>query len=124
MQMLSTNPSAAYRRVDLDARIEASASVDLTVICLEEAVAALSQALIALERAPEKPPREALSRAHGISLYLARSIAPENPMRSAMMQFYGGQAAVIGRNMRVARFVDIRQARDDLADLLAAAQRG
>ncbi len=124
MHMLSATPAAAYRRVDLDARIEASASADLTLICLEEAVAALSQALIALERAPEIAPREALARAHGIALYLARSVAPENPVRTAMVQFYGGQAALIGRNMRTARFDDIRQARDDFADLLAAAKQG
>ena len=38
MRLLSDNPAAAYRRVDLDARIEASASDELTRICLEEAV--------------------------------------------------------------------------------------
>lgn len=118
----SQNPAAVYRRVDLEARIEASASADLTRICLEEAASALSQALLALERSPDKPPREALARAHSIALYLARSVAPENPMRAALMQFYGGQAEAIGRNMRDARFAQIRQARDDFEDLLAAAQ--
>ncbi len=123
MQMLSANPAAAYRRVDLDARIEASASADLTLICLEEAVAALSQALIALERAPDIAPRVTLARAHGIALYLARSVAPQNPMRAAMVQFYGGQAAVIGRNMRAASLQEIGQARDDFADLLGMAKQ-
>ena len=120
MQPLLRTPAAAYRQVDLDARIEASASDDLTRICLEEAVTALGQALITLERAPDAPPREALSRAHGIAIYLARSVAPENPMRQALIQFYGGLADTIGRNMNEARFAEIAQAREDFDDVLSA----
>lgn len=120
MHQLTHSPAAAYRRVDVDARIEASASTDLTRICLEEAASALSQALIALERAPETPPREPLTRAHGIAIYLARSVDPENPMRAPLVQFYGGLADTIGRNMRQARSVEIAQAREDFQDLLSA----
>ena len=122
MHALAQSPAAAYRRVDIDARVEASASSDLTRICLEEAAAALGQALIALERAPETPPREPLVRAHGIAVYLARSVAPENPMRQALLQFYGGLVDTIGRNMRAARYDEIAQARDDFSDLLGALQ--
>jgi len=120
MQPLLRTPASVYRQVDLDARIEASASDDLTRICLEEAAGALGQALIALERTPEAPPRDALTRAHGIAIYLARSVAPENPMRKAMVQFYGGLADTIGRNMNQARYGEIAQARQDFQDLLNA----
>ena len=122
MQQLAQNPAAAYRRVDIDARIEASASADLTRICLEEAAAALGQALIALERAPESTPREPLTRAHGIAIYLARSVAPDNPMRQALVQFYGGLAEALRRNMRQARYDEIGQAREDFRDLLGVFQ--
>ena len=120
MHQLNASPAAVYRRVDVDARIEASDSEDLTRICLEEATAALGQALIALERAPAKPPREGLTRAYGIAVYLARSVAPDNPMRAALVQFYGGLADTIGRNLRQARFAEIAQARDDFSDVLKA----
>jgi len=120
MQMLMRSPSAAYARVDLDARIEAASSADLTRICLEEAVAALGQALIALERQPESAPREPLSRAHGIALYLARSVAPDNPMRGALVTFYGGLTDTISRNMVQARYSEIASVRGDFADLLGA----
>ncbi|MEO0698915.1 MAG: hypothetical protein AAFY81_04260 [Pseudomonadota bacterium] len=120
MQQLMASPAAAYRRVDLEARIEASASQDLTRICLEEATAALGQALIALERAPARVPRDGLARAHGIAVYLARSVAPENPMRRTLVQFYAGLADAIGRNLREARFAEIAQARDDFRDVLSA----
>ena len=46
MHMLSQTPTAAYRRVALDARIEGAAGAALARICLEEAVAALGQALV------------------------------------------------------------------------------
>lgn len=123
MQSLEKDAASAYRKVDLDARIEASAASDLTRICLEEAVSALSQALLALERAPADVPRDALTRAHGIALWLARSVAPDNPLRGALLQFYGGIASTIARNLSQARFGDIAQAKADLADLLEAAQQ-
>ena len=119
MQMLHRSPAAAYARVDLDARIEASASADLTRICLEQAAAALGQALVALERDPAAMPREALSRAHGIALYLARTVARDNPLREALVTFYGGLADAIGRNMRQARHAEIAQVRRDFEDVLA-----
>ncbi len=123
MQMLSRNPGAAYRRVDLDARIEASASGDLTRICLEEVVAALGQALIALERAPDSVPRDPLARAHGIALWLAQSVAPENPLREQLVQFYGGLGALIRRNMTQPRIAEITRARDDFDDVLDATRK-
>lgn len=123
MQTLSQNAAAAYRRVDLDARIEASARGDLTRICLEEVIAALGQALIALERAPDRAPRDPLARAHGIALWLAQSVADDNPLQEQLRQFYGGLAALIRRNMTQTRAMEIRQARDDFADVLDAAMK-
>ncbi|MEM6475066.1 MAG: hypothetical protein AAF687_02745 [Pseudomonadota bacterium] len=122
MQMLSKNPSAAYRKVDLDARIEASASEDLTRICLEEIVAALGQALAALERAPERPPHDPMARAHGIVLWLSQSVAPDNPLREQLVQFYGNLAALIRRNITQPRVAEIASAREDFSDLLKAAK--
>jgi flagellin-specific chaperone FliS len=121
MQMLARTPAAAYRRVELDARIEASDSAELTRICLEEAVAALGQALLALERAPGEAPREALTRAQTITLWLARSVAPDHPLHASLVTFYGGLAAQIGANLPRARAEEIARVRDDLNDLLSAA---
>lgn len=122
MQMLCKGPAAAYRRVDLDARIEASSGENLTMICLEEAVSALAQALLALERAPGRAPGEPLARAQGIAVWLARSVAPENPLYGPMTQFYGGIATTITRNMRGASIDELTQVREDFTDLLVAAK--
>ncbi|MEM9500591.1 MAG: hypothetical protein AAF941_01975 [Pseudomonadota bacterium] len=121
MQMLKQNPAAAYRRVDLDARIEASASSDLTRICLEEVVQALGQALAAMDRNQANASRETLSRAHGIALWLARSVAQDNPLREQLVHFYGGLATLIRSNVVKPNAQDIAQARADFADLLEVA---
>lgn len=120
MQMLSRNPAAAYRRVTLDARIEASGSGDLTRICLEEAQAALGAALIALERAGP-PPREALTRAQTIMLWLAKSVAPEHPLGASLKAFYGGLAGQLGAQILQADARAIAEIRKDISDVLEAA---
>jgi len=101
MNKLQPQPAEAYRRVDLDA---------------------LNQALLAIERQPGKTPVEPLSRANGIAVWLARSVAPENPLHPAMTQFYGGLASIITRNMVRAIPSELAQARDDFADFLEAAK--
>ncbi|EAQ28908.1 hypothetical protein NAP1_14953 [Erythrobacter sp. NAP1] len=122
MHEFATSPAKAYRRIDLDARIEASSGGELTLICLEEVVAALGQALFALERAPDEVPNEPLARAHGIAIWLARSVAPDNPMRSALVQFYGGLVTTLTRNRVRPSVEELTQVRTDFADLLEAAK--
>lgn len=122
MGPLTNCAARAYRKIDLDARIEASSGEDLTLICLEEVVSALGQALIALERAPDQPPHEPLARAHGIALWLARGVAPDNPLRTALVQFYGGLASAIARSRANPAPVELAQVRTDFADLLGAAR--
>ncbi|MEL7190026.1 MAG: hypothetical protein AAGK17_10780 [Pseudomonadota bacterium] len=121
MQTLAQSPASLYRKVDLDARIEASQSSDLTRICLEEVIAALGQVLVRLEQDPAGVPRDALSRAHGIALWLMRTIAPENLLRDQLTQFYGGLEKTLRDNLVQPRFGEIRQARQDYKDLLQAA---
>lgn len=120
MHMLSRNPAAAYRRVALEARIEASGSGDLTRICLEEALAALGQSLIALDRL-QTPPREPLTRAQTIMLWLAKSVAPEHPLHASLKAFYGGLAGQIGANILQADAGELVRIQSDIRDLLVAA---
>ena len=120
MQMLFRNPAAAYRRVALDARIEASGSGDLTRICLDEAQAALGHALIALERGAP-PPRDPLVRAQTIMVWLARSVAPGHPLGASLKAFYGGLAGQIGGQILQADAGALMRIRNDISDVIEAA---
>lgn len=121
MLMLARNAAAVYRRVALDARIEASGSADLTRICLEEAVAALGQALIALDRSLPVP-KEPLTRARTIMVWLAQSVAPGHPLHASLKAFYGGLASQIGANVLQPDVAEIAQIQSDIRDILEAAR--
>ncbi|MEL7446082.1 MAG: hypothetical protein AAGK02_09745 [Pseudomonadota bacterium] len=122
MQTLLQNPAAAYRKVDLEARIEASAVEDLTRICLEEAVAALRQAELASANGAENAARDPLSRAHAIVLWLARGVADDNPLRQPLLQFYGGQALEIQSLITRPTHKRIAAVCADFSDLFDAAK--
>jgi len=122
MLMLVPKPDKTYRQIDLDARIEASRGGDLTVICLEEAVAALNQAVFMLDRDPARVPHEPLSRAHEIAIWLGRSVAPDNPLRGPMVQFYGAMANAIGTNRTAPSRTQLAQICADFTDVLEACQ--
>jgi flagellin-specific chaperone FliS len=120
MQMLSRNPAATYRRIELDARIEASGRADLTRICLEEAEGALGQALALLDRS-QTVPRDPLARAQSIMVWLAQSVAPGHPLAATLRQFYGGLASQIGGNILQPDAAALRRVMNDIRDLLEAA---
>jgi hypothetical protein len=131
MQMLSHNPAAAYRRVELDARIEAAGAADLTRICLEDAHGALGRVLIALGRSAPDHGRvvggsfaghEPLLRAQTIMLWLARSVAPEHPLHASLTTFYGGLAAQIAANILQPEAAALERIRSDISDLIVAAR--
>lgn len=118
--MLGRNPAAAYRRVALEARIEASGRADLTRICLDEAQAALGQALIALDRV-QTPLREPLIRAQTILVWLTQSVDPAHPMQASLRAFYGGLASQIGAALHHADAAVLAEIQQDIRDVLAAA---
>jgi flagellin-specific chaperone FliS len=120
MQMLSQTPAAAYRRVALEARIEASGRADLTRICLDEAQAALGQARHALDRGLPAP-SEPLSRAQTILLWLATSVAPDHPLGASLKAFYGGLAGQIAGHILQADAAGLAGIQLDIRDILDAA---
>ena len=130
MQMLNRNPAAAYRRVALEARIEASGGADLTRICLEEALGELGRALIMLERSEQdhrgvraisSAGHSPLTRAQTILLWLAGSVAPDHPLGASLKAFYGGLAGQIGAQIQQPQLRNLAEIRRDISDLLKAA---
>lgn len=122
MKPFGQDAASAYRKVELDARIEAAANEDLTRICLEEAIGSLGQAVKAIEARPGKVPHDAVARAHSIVLWLARGVSDDNPLSVALTQFYGGIATTLSRNLVKASLLELVRARNDLNDILKAAR--
>lgn len=122
MRMPLSAPAAAYRRVALEARIETARGADVARLCLEEAVAALGQALAVLERGSADRPRACLERAQTIMIWLAQTTAPDHPLSETLRQFYGGLAAQIGASIVRPDPAAIARVRGDCLDLLSAAR--
>ncbi|WP_324262759.1 flagellin [Altererythrobacter sp. H2] len=120
MLALLDDPATAYRRVDLDARIEGSDGAGLTRLCLERAIAALARARTQDGRAQRAG---ALEQAGSALIALLGGVASDNPLRSALVQFYGGARADVMASLT--RFDPERLAgiERDLADVLALLQK-
>lgn len=114
------SPASAYRRIEFDAQVEGSDGRGLSRLCLEQAVRALERAIWAHRHGDRGVRADALSRAAGLVLTLREGIAPDNPLRPALLTFLGAATAVIGT--AVSRFDESRLSavRDDLQDVLAA----
>lgn len=116
MLALLEDPAATYRRVEFDARVEGSDGVGLTRLCLERAVGALNQACASRCRATRA---DALGQAGAALLALREGVAPDNPLRTPLVQFYGSARAAVMAS--VARFDEARleAVERDLVDVLA-----
>jgi hypothetical protein len=121
MKPTSSLVQNAYRRVDLDARIEGAAPQELARICIEEAIAALQQSLLALERDDGAALREPLVRAQGIAVWLSTSVAADSPLREPLTAFYRSLAGRIARNLTAPSRADIEAISADFGDVLNAA---
>ncbi|WP_394729178.1 flagellar protein FliS [Altererythrobacter sp. GH1-8] len=122
MLPLHTNPAEAYRRVELDARIEGSDGTKLTQICLEAVVHALGQAQASARRDDRAALRNDLSRAGQVILGLERAIDPASPMSQTLREFYGSANLQV-RQMTI-RFNEdmLVTLRQDFLDVMRAMQ--
>ena len=118
------SPGDAYRRVDLDARIEGSSEADLGDICLEAIVNALRQAIIAGRSGNTALRSAALVRANAIVLGLERSIDTDLAIGEALKSFYQGASAIILASCREYAEEDIARLRDDISEIHAQMYRG
>lgn len=113
------NPSEAYRKVDLDARIEGSDPKQLTLICLERVRDSLAQAIIADRQNEKRARQDALAAAHRVLVGLLRAIDPANPLAEALGTVYRIALRRIERAMREFDHTSVTIARNDMEELLA-----
>lgn len=116
----SQNPRDAYRRVELDARIEGSSGAKLAQICLEAIVQSLGHARIASARGDRIAAKDALSRALSVILGLDRALDTDNPIAGAMHEFYAGATAQIRHSIRQYDDAAMAQLTVDFTEILGA----
>lgn len=116
MVQVIDDPATAYRRVALDARVEGSDGAELTRLCLEQALAEIARARGATDLSRRT---DALTRGAAALLALQEGVAPANPLRRALVQFYGGVRASLLGAIRAPGNAELAQAERDLAEVLA-----
>lgn len=113
------NPAEAYRKVDLDARVEGSDPRELTIICLERVRDSLTHARIANRHGEQRARQDALATAHRVLLGLLRAIDAANPLADALDTVYRVALHRIERAMRDYDPNSLALVGDDMEDLLA-----
>lgn len=91
-----TDPREAYRRSEIDARVEGGADpADLVRLCLEQAIGGLGLAIIAHERRDPAARSKALTRALSAVTALDMGVERTAPLAQALLQFYGAARKAI-----------------------------
>jgi len=83
------SPSEAYRRVDFDARVEASDPRQLVGLCCEQVVSSLGAAIFAASRGDNAHKSQALTRALAALTALDLGVSGDDAMARALRQLYG-----------------------------------
>jgi flagellin-specific chaperone FliS len=85
-----TDPREAYRRSEIDARVEGGGNpADLVRLCFEQAIGALGLAVIAHERKDAAARSKALTRALSAVTALDMGVDRSAPLADALLHLYG-----------------------------------
>ena len=82
------NPSAAYRRVEFDARVAGATPAELVRLCYEQVITALGGAMLAAERGDNQAKSQALTRAMSALTALQMGVRGEDAMAQALLHIY------------------------------------
>ena len=83
------NPREAYRRVDLDARIEGASPSQLVRLCFDQAEMSLAGALFAHRCGDNQGKSQAITKALAALTALQMGVNGEAGVAGALRQFYG-----------------------------------
>ncbi len=91
-----TDPREAYRRSEIDARVQGGADpADLVLLCMEQAIGSLGLALVAHERGDRAGRSKALTRALSAVTALDMGVDRDAPLADALLQLYGAARKTI-----------------------------
>ena len=116
-----TDPREAYRRSEIDARVEGGADfADLVRLCLEQAISGLGLAIIADERNDPAARSKALTRALSAVTALDMGVERSAPLARALLQFYGGARKAILDSVVTFETQRLATLRQDFVDIAKA----
>ena len=119
-----TDPREAYRRSEIDARVEGGADPsDLVRLCYEQVIGGLGLAIIAHERTDRAARSKALTRALSAITALDMGVDRSAPLAGALIQLYGSARKAILDSVVSFDSVLLNQVRQDFVDISRAVER-
>ena len=82
------DPREAYRRVEVDARVQGASQGELVVVCMDEVVMALGSAMLADARGNNTLKSRSLTRAISALFALEMGVQADNPMAGVLLQLF------------------------------------
>lgn len=120
-----TDPREAYRRSEIDARVEGGADpADLVRLCLEQAIGGLGLAVIAHERQDPAARSKALTRALSAVTALDMGVDRSAPLAPALLHIYGAARKAILDSVVAFDTELLKQVRQDFVEIARALGRG
>lgn len=107
----------AYRKVELDARIEGTSGPKLGLLCLEAVTDALGQAITADTFGQTSARSFALVKANTVTLGLLRSVDPSTSAGTALADFYRAASRIIAQSMQSFDSEAIRNLHNDFDEI-------
>lgn len=86
--LLRRDPGETYRRVDFDARVKGASSLQLVVLCLEQAAGSIGRAVYAQDHADNSAKSAALTRAVAAITALELGVDSSHPAGQPLLQLY------------------------------------
>ena len=118
-----TDPREAYRRSEIDARVEGGADPsDLVRLCYEQAIGGLGLAIIAHERKDPAARSKALTRALSALTALDMGVDRSAPLADALLQLYGAARKAILDSVVSFDAETLKQMRQNFIDIAKAIQ--
>jgi len=116
-----TDPREAYRRSEIDARVEGGADpADLVRLCYEQAIGGLGLAIIAHERKDPAAPSKALTRALSSVTALDMGVDRSAPLAGPLLQLYTAAKKAILDSVVAFDSQMLGQVRQDFIDIAKA----
>jgi len=88
LMLLRRDPGETYRRVDFDARVKGASSLQLVVLCLEQAAGSIGRAVYAQDHGDNSAKSAALTRAVAAITALELGVDGSHPAGQPLMQLY------------------------------------